>query len=267
MLVLALLAGCGKSEQQAPQRPPAPVSVMTVDAADDPLHPELRRPDRKLAAGRHRRARVGLPGQDRLPGGRAGQGRPGAVPARSQAVPGAAAGRAGRAAVAAGALDHGAAPTSHASSRWPSRMRCRSPTWTGPGRVRRGQSGGVLARRPRSTKPQLNLGYTTIRSPVTGLASRSQQRQGAFINAMAAERAAHVRGRHRSDLGQLQHLAEPDRELSGADRDGAGGASAEQRLQRGDRAARRRRSSRRPARSTSPIPPSAWTPAPSWCGR
>ena len=32
---------------------------------------------------------------------------------------------------------------------------------------------------------ELNLGYTTIRSPVTGLASRSLQRQGAFINAMS----------------------------------------------------------------------------------
>jgi membrane fusion protein (multidrug efflux system) len=32
---------------------------------------------------------------------------------------------------------------------------------------------------------ELNLGYTTIRSPVTGLASRSLQRQGAFVNAMS----------------------------------------------------------------------------------
>ena len=32
---------------------------------------------------------------------------------------------------------------------------------------------------------QLNLGYTTIRSPVTGLASRSLQRQGAYLNAMS----------------------------------------------------------------------------------
>jgi membrane fusion protein (multidrug efflux system) len=31
----------------------------------------------------------------------------------------------------------------------------------------------------------LNLGYTTIRSPLTGLASRSLQRQGAFINPTA----------------------------------------------------------------------------------
>ncbi|MCC7328033.1 MAG: efflux RND transporter periplasmic adaptor subunit [Burkholderiales bacterium] len=32
---------------------------------------------------------------------------------------------------------------------------------------------------------QLNLGYATITSPVTGLASRALQRQGAFVNAMA----------------------------------------------------------------------------------
>jgi membrane fusion protein (multidrug efflux system) len=35
------------------------------------------------------------------------------------------------------------------------------------------------------TQAELNLGYTTIRSPVTGLAGRSQQRQGAYINSMA----------------------------------------------------------------------------------
>ena len=34
---------------------------------------------------------------------------------------------------------------------------------------------------------ELNLGYTTIRSPVTGFASRSLQRQGAYINASAPE--------------------------------------------------------------------------------
>jgi len=32
---------------------------------------------------------------------------------------------------------------------------------------------------------ELNLGYTTIRSPVTGLTSRSLQREGAFVNATA----------------------------------------------------------------------------------
>ncbi|AKH37981.1 MULTISPECIES: efflux RND transporter periplasmic adaptor subunit [Nitrosomonas] len=32
---------------------------------------------------------------------------------------------------------------------------------------------------------ELNLGYTTIRAPVTGLASRSLQREGTYVNAMA----------------------------------------------------------------------------------
>jgi membrane fusion protein (multidrug efflux system) len=34
---------------------------------------------------------------------------------------------------------------------------------------------------------ELNLGYTTIKSPVTGFASRSLQRQGAYINALSPE--------------------------------------------------------------------------------
>lgn len=35
------------------------------------------------------------------------------------------------------------------------------------------------------TQAELNLGYATIRSPVTGLAGRALQRQGAFVNSMA----------------------------------------------------------------------------------
>jgi membrane fusion protein (multidrug efflux system) len=45
----------------------------------------------------------------------------------------------------------------------------------------------VFAAQAKVTEAELNLGYTTIRSPLTGLASRSQQRQGAYINAMSAE--------------------------------------------------------------------------------
>ena len=41
----------------------------------------------------------------------------------------------------------------------------------------------VYSAQAKVTEAALNLGYTTIRSPVTGLASRSLQRQGAFINA------------------------------------------------------------------------------------
>jgi membrane fusion protein (multidrug efflux system) len=43
----------------------------------------------------------------------------------------------------------------------------------------------VFSARAKVETAQLNLGYTTIRSPVTGLASRSLQRQGAFVNSMA----------------------------------------------------------------------------------
>jgi membrane fusion protein (multidrug efflux system) len=43
----------------------------------------------------------------------------------------------------------------------------------------------VYSAQAKVTEAELNLGYTTIRSPVTGLASRSLQRQGAFINAQS----------------------------------------------------------------------------------
>ncbi len=42
----------------------------------------------------------------------------------------------------------------------------------------------VYAAEAKLREAELNLGYTTIRSPVTGYASRTQQRQGAYINAM-----------------------------------------------------------------------------------
>lgn len=41
----------------------------------------------------------------------------------------------------------------------------------------------VFAAEAKVKEAQLNLGYTTIKSPVTGVASRSLQRQGAFVNA------------------------------------------------------------------------------------
>ena len=44
----------------------------------------------------------------------------------------------------------------------------------------------VYSARAKVREAELNLGYATIRAPVTGLASRSLQRQGAFVNAMSA---------------------------------------------------------------------------------
>jgi membrane fusion protein (multidrug efflux system) len=43
----------------------------------------------------------------------------------------------------------------------------------------------VFAAQAKVTEAELNLSYATIRSPVTGLASRSLQRQGSFINSMS----------------------------------------------------------------------------------
>jgi membrane fusion protein, multidrug efflux system len=43
----------------------------------------------------------------------------------------------------------------------------------------------VFAAQAKVTEQELNLGYATIRAPVTGMASRSLQRQGAYINAMS----------------------------------------------------------------------------------
>jgi membrane fusion protein (multidrug efflux system) len=43
----------------------------------------------------------------------------------------------------------------------------------------------VFAAQAKVKEAELNLGYATIRSPVTGLAGRSLQRQGAFVNAMS----------------------------------------------------------------------------------
>ena len=43
----------------------------------------------------------------------------------------------------------------------------------------------VFAAQAKVEEAQLNLGYATINSPVTGLAGRSLQRQGAFVNSLA----------------------------------------------------------------------------------
>ncbi len=48
----------------------------------------------------------------------------------------------------------------------------------------------VFAARAKLNEAEINLGYTTIRAPVTGVASRSLQRQGVFINSMSD--AAHL---------------------------------------------------------------------------
>jgi membrane fusion protein (multidrug efflux system) len=48
-----------------------------------------------------------------------------------------------------------------------------------------GANAAVFSAQAKVKEQELNLGYTTIESPVTGLASRSSQRQGAYVNAMS----------------------------------------------------------------------------------
>jgi membrane fusion protein (multidrug efflux system) len=43
----------------------------------------------------------------------------------------------------------------------------------------------VFSARAKVEEAQLNLGYTTIKAPVTGVAGKALQRQGAFVNSMA----------------------------------------------------------------------------------
>ncbi len=50
-----------------------------------------------------------------------------------------------------------------------------------------GSKAAVFSAQAKVTEAELNLGYTTIRSPLTGLASRSLQRQGAYINSLSPE--------------------------------------------------------------------------------
>jgi membrane fusion protein (multidrug efflux system) len=45
----------------------------------------------------------------------------------------------------------------------------------------------VFSAQAKVTEAELNLSYTTLHSPVTGLASRSVQRQGAYLNAQSAD--------------------------------------------------------------------------------
>jgi len=45
----------------------------------------------------------------------------------------------------------------------------------------------VFSAQAKVTEAELNLGYATIQTPVTGLASRATQREGAYLNAMSSD--------------------------------------------------------------------------------
>ena len=70
----------------------------------------------------------------------------------------------------------------------------------------------------------LNLGYATITSPVTVQARRAAA-PGRIRELACRQCQPHLRGRARSDVGDLQHLAEPDGALPGAGREEARGGA------------------------------------------
>ncbi len=66
-------------------------------------------------------------------------------------------------------------------------MRCRNPTSTArPGEFE-AATAAVYSAQAKVKEAELNLGYTTIRSPVTGVASRSVPREGAYLNSLSPD--------------------------------------------------------------------------------
>ena len=125
----------------------------------------------------------------------------------------------------------------------------------------------VYSAQAKVTEAELNLGYTTIRSPVTGLASRALQRQGAYVNAQAESAnltyvaaidpiwvnfsvSQNQLAKWRDEIGKKLLLAPKNRDydveivMPDGSHPSASGA-----------------------RSTSPTRRSARTPARSWCAR
>jgi ABC-type amino acid transport substrate-binding protein len=175
---------------------------------------DLRRADRELPPGEYRGAGIGLPGEDRLPGRRPGEGRPDPLPDRSQALPGSAGGGQGGAGAAGGAsADRASEPGAGEAPGRPERFepegpgRCGGSGTGGSGFGRGGQGAGHRGR----TQPGLHhhpLAGDRGRRPRPAARGRLSQRPG-------RERPAHLRGGAGPDLGQLQRFPEPDGENPG----------------------------------------------------
>ena len=205
---LSLLAACGK---EAPKPAPAPleVSIVTVKPGNIDISREyVAQTQSSQAVNIQARVSGWLDKRVYTEGAVVKDG-PGDVPDGPEAVPGAAGRGQGRA-------------------RSASRPRCtvaqQNLDRTKPlaqqnalsqkdlddahGPVRAGRRGGASRRRRSSTPAQLNLSYTTIRSPVDGVV---ELRAGGRRHLpQPAERAAHDGVGADADVGQLQHLGKRD---------------------------------------------------------
>ena len=118
----------------------------------------------------------------------------------------------------------------------------------------------VFSAQAKVDEAKLNLGYATITSPSDGHCQSRAAAAGRVRELARRQCEPHLCRGARSDLGQLQHLAEPDGALQGAAGQGPDGAAQGRQLRCRARAARRCRSIRSAARSGSPIRRSARTP-------
>ena len=193
---LALLAGCGKSEPQAPQRPPAPVSVMTIAPQTIPYTQSfvaqtessqqvdiVARVSGFLDKIAYQEGELVKAGQLLF------QLDPKPFRAQLQAAQGELQAQQARLTTARANLDRIKPLTEQ-------KALSQSDLDRAQGEFDSAKA-AVFSAQAKVEEAQLNLGYTTIRSPVTGLASRSLQRQGAFINSM-------------SDSAQLTYVAAVD---------------------------------------------------------
>lgn len=185
MLALALLAGCGKSEQQAPQRPPAPVSVMTVAPQTIPY-------TQSFVAQTESSQQVDIVARvsgflDKIAYQEGELVKAGQVLFQLDPKPFQAQLQSAR-----GGLQSQQARLTTASANLARIKPLAEQNALSQSDLDKAQGefdaakAAVFSAQATVTEAELNLGYATIRSPVTGLASRSQQRQGAYINSMGA---------------------------------------------------------------------------------
>ncbi len=184
LLAAALLAGCGKSEQQAPPRPPPQVGVITVAPQAVPYvstfvaQTESSQQVEIVARVSGFLDRIAYREGDLVKAGQVlFQLDPKPFEAQLQAARGELQAQEARFSTARANLDR-VKPLAEQNAL------SRADLDRAQGEFDSANA-AVYAAQAKLKEADLNLGYTTIRSPVTGLASRALQRQGAFINAMS----------------------------------------------------------------------------------
>jgi len=185
LLGLALLAGCGKSEQQAPQRPPAPVGVMTVAPQTIPYtqsfvaQTESSQQVDIVARVSGFLDKIAYQEGDLVKAGQLlFQLDPKPFQAQLQAARGELQSQQARLTTARANLDR-IKPLAEQNALSQADLDRAQGEFDSA-------KAAVFSAQAKVTSAELDLGYATIRSPVTGLAGRSLHRQGAFFYSIAS---------------------------------------------------------------------------------